>query len=459
MKFNLKRNLILIVGALIVFVVSWVRCSVAFKTGQYGVTTSMNFIEARETLGGLDAGSYMQGGMVFANGNYQDPANDFIWFLWPPGMSLANGMLIKIFGISSHPLILWSLISSILVSMLFLVLVLSFVKGGRLSKLIGFAITSIVLLTSPVQGWILDQGIMYAEGVSVVSLILCLYYLSKYQRSLRPEHMIFSSASLAIAIMMRSGNIVILYLILLGICIVFLRSVPGMLTKLNDRSISNNLKNLLLVVTAPLLTAAAWIAFRTTWLQLPPSQWVASPGNAWKGYWQRNSDFKGTGWEITAGVDNWACQVDPATCYAIHANPEANWNYFELGIRVILQKPFAFLAERLPDMWNYWILNGRWLYPPQSRIPAAVSLTEGLIFFLILVVSIISMCMTVRSNPQLILVQSSIMVGSLAPLFIYHLEGRYFIPIKLISAFILVQNLETLVGVKNRFSMKRLNQV
>jgi hypothetical protein len=94
-------------------------------------------------------------------------------------------------------------------------------------------------------------------------------------------------------------------------------------------------------------------------------------------------------------------------------------------------------------MWEYWILNGRWLYPPQSKIPASISLIEGCIFLLVLVFAIIYSVKIWSKRPELVALQIAVLLGNFLPLMVYHLEGRYFLHIKLVGVMILLQNLQT----------------
>ena len=71
-------NLIIIVGVL----------SQSLKANLYGLTTDMDFQVARATLGGHDSGSYLEGALQLLGLSEQTKLNNFVWQLWPPGMSI-----------------------------------------------------------------------------------------------------------------------------------------------------------------------------------------------------------------------------------------------------------------------------------------------------------------------------------------------------------------------------------
>lgn len=437
-RFALSR----IFASVFVFILSWTRCEIAFRTGQYGVTQEMGFMQARKVLGGLDAGSYMQGGLSLAEGTFRDPSNNFIWELWPPGMSLMNFLFIKVLGIGSSPLLIWSFFSS-LVTALLTYLLFGFLKNQKKSfQIFGIVLIAIFLISSATQGWLLDQGIMYAEGLTVLGLFLTLYFMGEFIQGHKLQNLVLSGLGLALAVFMRSVNLAIVYLLIACILTLLLLKLAQIFLKTRGKVITMVKVGALTTITAvPITLMAIWMSFRATWIPNNQYQWVTSAANSWKWYWMRDSDFKETGWGIVAGIDNWACQIDKIVCAKIYAAPDTNWDYQGLSIQAILQNPISFIVERIPHFWDYWVLNGRWLYPPQSRIPASVSLVEGLLFLCIFLFALFLIAKIWNKCYELALLQIAILFGNLLPLLIYHLEGRYFLPIKLVAVFIILQNL------------------
>ena len=425
-----------------VFLTALLRCQIAFRTGQYGVTTDMDFIESRRILGGLDAGSYLQGGISLANGTYSDPTNDFIWHLWPPGMSFVNFFYIKLFGLQQSPLILWSITSSLLLGIATYLLFGSLRNLPRYLSLIGAGLISFFLLSSSTQGWLLDQGIMYAEGFTLLGLLGSLYFFRAYLEKQTPSKLFLSGLFLTLAIFMRSVNLVIVYLLIAGLFFGLLINTFRIFQIIALVKTRFNLLALFTVLMVAMSSMTAWMAFRWTWFQQNQFEWVSTAANAWKGYWNRDADYIGTGWEIVAGVDNWACQIDKLQCLAIHKNPDISWDYRALAVRSIIENPLSFLIERCSSMWEYWILNGRWLYPPLSKIPASISLFEGVVFFLIVLFAVIFSTKIWSKRPELVVFQFAIVLGNFLPLMVFHLEGRYFLHIKLVAVMILLQNLQ-----------------
>jgi hypothetical protein len=352
-------------------------------------------------------------------------------------------MFIKVFSIDHSPLIIWALVSSLIIASLTFMLIGFTRNQTRKNQFIGVALVIIILLSSSTQGWLLDQGIMYAEGLTLLGLFTSLYFFGKFFQEQKRHYLFFSGIGLSISVFMRSVNLTIIYLLIVCLVILLILKLLRVFYKLRGSLNSRiRLHSIFALTAVPVFFMGIWMTFRATWIPNSQFQWVTSAANSWKGYWMRDSDFEGTGWEIVAGIDNWACQINKTVCDKIHDSPETNWDYQGLSIQTIIYNPLSFIAERGTHFWDYWILNGRWLYPPQSPIPASISMFEGILFLLIFFMALFLIGNIWRSKTELALLQLVIILGNFLPLLVFHLEGRYFLPIKLISGFIILQNLQ-----------------
>ena len=199
----------------IVFIFALLRCQIAFKMGQYGVTTEMNFQQARNVLGGLDAGSYLAGGLSFQVNSFRLAENNFIWQLWPPGMPIFWFAMSKIFGADSSPLLISAVMSSALLATW--VASLWFFSIRSRFKIFSRIILVFILLSSLTQGWLLDQGIMYAEGFYIFFTVLALIIIAN-NPILSTKLLISAGALIGIAAYFRAvGFTVIVFLIFLSL--------------------------------------------------------------------------------------------------------------------------------------------------------------------------------------------------------------------------------------------------
>ena len=176
--------------------------------------------------------------------------------------------------------------------------------------------------------------------------------------------------------------------------------------------------------------------FPGTWLKLNPIQWVITGDSTWKIAWQSDSQLDKSGWGITKGIDNWACHLDQIKCHLLSST--GNPRYFSEAIHVMISHPFEFLWMRINAFWHYWTLNGRWLYPPQNRLPIAFAYLEGLTFLTITFVALFLLLSSLKNKPYFSILAICSILGSTLPLFVFHLESRYFIPIKVLSIVILM---------------------
>ena len=63
-------------------------------------------------------------------------------------------------------------------------------------------------------------------------------------------------------------------------------------------------------------------------------------------------------------------------------------------------------------------------------------------FFLIVLFAVIFSTKIWSKRPELVVFQFAIVLGNFLPLMVFHLEGRYFLHIKLVAVMILLQNLQ-----------------
>ncbi len=439
----------------IVFIFALLRCQIAFKMGQYGVTTEMNFQQARNVLGGLDAGSYLAGGLSFQDNSFRLAENNFIWQLWPPGMPIFWFVMSKIFGADSSPLLISAVMSSALLATW--VASLWFFSIKSRFKIFSRIILVFILLSSLTQGWLLDQGIMYAEGFYIFFTVLALIIIAN-NPILNTKLLISVGALIGIAAYFRAvGFTVIIFLIFLSLIAAVIGFI-GYFLKLktiNKLQLSGKSKSLGIITMTAYLTTLPWVFFRETWLSTGLTKWVITGDKVWQGVWATDKQLKDSGWGITTGVDNWACHIDKLRCQEIQKNTFTDKQYFLETLKTIFTNPLDFINLRANDLWHYWELNGRWLYPPQNKIPAAYGTLEGLTYLLIFGAAMILLLRSFGKLTVLVFVELGIILGSTAPLIVFHLESRYFIPVKIVTACILILNGMPLL---NRYQSNEYNE-
>ena len=432
-RFSRNLSPLLIFG--LVFGFALLRCRIAFSTGEYGVTTSMQFSQARQTLGGLDAGSYLQGAMSLHDSSFRNTTNQFIWELWPPGLPLFEAILILVFGLGAKPLILLAITDSLLLATSTALL---WVESSYLRrKKFTFILLTLFLLSSLVQGWLLDQGIMYAEGFFVFLLTMSTINLAKFEKTKNYRYLYQSGVLLGMAAYFRAVGFTCIEIIFLGaLAMTGIALVSKSRKKESSKTHFRLAIDLLKYGLVALVVTLPWSLFRATWLHLNPVQWVVTGDSTWKVAWQTDSQLDKSGLGITKGIDNWACHLDQIKCNLLSSakNPQ----YFSQAIHVIINHPFDFLWMRITAFWHYWSLNGRWLYPQQNHLPVAFAYLEGLTSLLIVFVAVFLLFCSLSKKPHFAILSICTIFGTTLPLLVFHLESRYFIPIKVLAVAILI---------------------
>lgn len=352
------------------------------------------------------------------------------------------------FGLTTSPLLLLTIASVIMTSAIFTLLISMALKSEN--KLIMTLMITFLYFSSPVQGWILDQGLMYAEIWQVTSLFLLLIMIDKIKNT---KSLLNASILMSLSAFFRATGFTIIQISFLVFSLLFLINKYRNKKYIHDKtSIKQDLKYIFI----PLISYSfcfIWILIRDFFTNVKTFNWVIT-GSNWSGYWQSNSDLIKSGWGVTAGVDNWACQLDLLRCAALKSASDGKINYLYESIQVILNHPFEFVVMRLSHFWSYWILNGRWLYPPQNRIPEAVNYLEGSIFLFFLIISVIIAIRNIDlASSKYILIM---LFGTIAPLAVFHLESRYFIPSKILSTTYIVYSLQTHKIIWKKIDLKRV---
>jgi hypothetical protein len=277
---------------------------------------------------------------------------------------------------------------------------------------------------------------MYAEGFYIFFTVLALIIIAN-NPILSTKHLVSVGALIGIAAYFRAvGFTVIIFLILLSL-IAAVIGFTGYFLKLqtiNKLQLSGKSKSLGIIAMTAYLTTLPWVFFRETWLSTGLTKWVITGDKVWQGVWATDKQLKDSGWGITTGIDNWACHINKLRCQEIQKNTFNDKQYFLETLKTILTNPLDFINLRANDLWHYWELNGRWLYPPQNKIPAAYGTLEGLTYLLIFGAAMILLLRSFRKLTVLVFVELGIILGSTAPLIVFHLESRYFIPVKIVTA-------------------------
>lgn len=428
---RIKQKHLLILIWVFLALVSILRVRLSYALGQYGVETSQNFIEARKTLGGLDAGSYLQGAMALVEGNFNNPKFSYIWGLWPPGMPFLEAILLNIFGWNSSPLIL--LTSTTLIATNYIFYRIIILQEYSKHKLISLSLIFFLFFSAVTQGWILDQGIMYAEIYQIFFLSIILIKIANKTTIDKKECFVIGLLLFGSALFRATGYTVIQVFAVLALLSLLTFTV---LNKVKIQKIKVKIfKMYFLIASIAVSLTTIWILIRNKLFGTNSLKWVTN-GENWAWYWYKNSDLESSGWGIVKNIDNWGCYFQPHKCISMSQKLIDNKELQRDTLNFVLHHPLEFLAKRLVDMWQYWKLNGRWLYPDQNKLPASINFTEGAIFLILVFIALLVAMKTIKQPLSFMYI--SMAVGTTLPLLIFHLESRYFIPIKFLSVIYLI---------------------
>ena len=168
------RNITIKHLTLLTFILSIIVSSVRINNSIYSVIASDTFVEAFNKFGGLDAGSYLNGALqlrgILTN---VDGQFDFVWFNWPPGMSIFYYLMSFIPLFFEHALLAGAILQVLSATLIVTIIIFPLSKLGRNF----FALVGVMFffVFSPFRDWILGNGIMYAEGPAIALLVLACF--------------------------------------------------------------------------------------------------------------------------------------------------------------------------------------------------------------------------------------------------------------------------------------------
>ncbi len=419
-----------------------------FGNSSNGAVLTSTAQELFDIFGLSDSGSFLRASIELeALGGL---TSDKLWVinLWPPGMVWLNAYLSTLFG--NFFGVSYAVLTALTWSAL-----ISYVGIEALRKFgvfAAFTFSSLVLVSSPFQSWIFGWGLFYAEGFSTAAYLSALIFLIKSSRSsktsARVSLAVLSGTLFAIAAYFRASYSLIESLLLVSTILVAFITLLGHYV----RKVRHLKKPSLSLLSS---FGAAWLAMfilMEPWLRFVEESvrydrsWTVVSGNFFRGAWVDRSllpDF------LASGGGGWACIIDRVFCKEVNEFELSTGTQFpleqmqQMTVFTALGNPLEYLADRFHFMVNGWFSNEGSM--GAINLVWGTILFVGLVFFLFLALKVL-----IQGEAVIIFILATATILAL-PLFVGHIEPRYFIPIKLLV--LLIPFVITSPRNKSMFSM------
>lgn len=384
-------------------------------------------------FGGSDSGSYLGAAFdLVANGTNTD-AWAWVLNLWPPGMVWIDALILRLsplpFGVSI------GLLNAFAWSVPLAILTRAFVKT-RKALVITLLVESAVLATSPFYSWMLDEGLFYADGLSVALFLLGLSLVVNRARSSGPVEVwirdgIYVGVAFAAAIYLRAafqllpwatGALAVILLIIV------------VARRARRRPLQDLLGQLGLVATATIVIVVLMQPY-TAYLQeeRDRSRFVTLDDLVYEGVWRNNTVETSPQWAIDGGMSV-GCDIDPEKCADIQEDQAAGVEYTPEELRnslveSIVTHPVQFVGNRGGYLLHQWFADESAAYSNShtSNPP------QGLLYLAALMTAVISACILASRGRLVLLLVPFVTLSTLAPFAAVHIEVRYLIPLKIIG--------------------------
>lgn len=359
----------------------------------------------------------------------------------PPGLAIAEGFIIKMFGFD-----LFGIAYLILICALWAFALMSFFSSTSSVFLFASRIFC-MLITLQFTGfsqWMIGPGIFFTEALSTPLLILSITFLLKATKrgndTLSSAHLGLASIFLGSASLVRANFVYISYIsIIMG----FLLILSGALTKIKNskyrktKSITRFNPRYLAYGIGSLMSLAPYYSMSYNYLGMPAGA-LNSIGFHLQYAWIRplNDQFK----TIGAG---WLCEINENYCQNGFNATASFFQYARQFLETLVTFPFQVLENRLNVFGRGWF---------SGEGPGATGSYDGmaqgfLLLFLICTICILSIKSThpkIKAEATIFLV---LMIALVFPYLLTHVEVRFLIPIKILiilfSSRFLIYYLET----------------
>jgi hypothetical protein len=386
--------------------------------------------ELFEIFGLSDSGSYMRAALELQNLGGLTPDKYWVIGLWPPGMVILNAALIQVFGDGFG--VAYGLLTVTVWTALLSAFGIKILR--RFGSIAAFASSALVLASGPMQIWIFDSGLFYAEGFSTAANLSGLILLINSSRSLDRKAMIsygiFAGICFAVAAYFRSSFSLIepaLLLLTVIFSILFLLSRYSSKLRGSKSILSSSSISLGSAWITMFLLMEPWLRFTELAIRPGERYWSAVSGNFFRGAWTQRSEMPDF---LAFGGVGWACEIDPVFCEEVRVYEGSTGQLLDIGTisAMTVQTALLNLDKYLLDRWDF--ISTGWFSTEASMGNPGI-LWGSFFLFGLAVVLVLVVRETLGRN---FVVASSLFLSVIIvlPLFVGHIEPRYFIPLKML---------------------------
>lgn len=396
-----------------------------------------------ELYGFADAGSYLQAAIDLETNNANTAGWAWTLNLWPPGMVWLNALILRFSPLDIAVSV--GLISAFVWSLPFALLTRVFMTSWvRLATVV--AIELAVLGTSPFQSWMLDEGLLYADGLAAALFLLGMVLL--VGRATNAQNAagwvrdgVLAGIALAGAVYFRASYQLVPVLILVVVGALVVRWSYARLRR-RPQSL-NTRRGLVLLVSASLATVFLMAPYTAYMLvDRDRSSFVQTEELVYISVWQDPQSGDVPQWKLNGG-SALACDLDPDRCSEISDLGLDSTQLRDELVETILENPVEFVGHRVFYVAFQWFGDEThsYSYSPAdyAREPVSagsapnLNVPNGILYVAFLVVSLVASVVVVSRGDWVGLVLPAAVVALLGPFAIVHVEVRYLIPLKLLA--------------------------
>ncbi len=403
-----------------------------------------------EAYGLDDRGHYIAGGKIIVEKGFSEAQHDWRMLMWKPGMFVLHALLMLL-GKTSPTAFFMILISSSLWAKIFHKTATIITKFFRINQATAFALPLLLLLTLPQFRFVVLQHQLFAsETYAFATFFLGLLYSVNFLLTNKKTDLSKAGIFFALASYIRQSSDFIM--IFFGIILVAMYLLSYLAKRSNINLLSEEF-----VTTIKKSSLIFLVCFSLMLIGKIHDKRLISNGAdfLYMQSWLTDEQLGGSdNFVVVGGGNSAACKIAPDICEDFQKRDIANKGLDQQFLdeiitktkKTILLHPFSWLYYKMPFALQYWFNDSH------VSSGATVNTINSILLILVTGIMVLPFFATSRVNIFSSLIMCTLIIGSLIPILIFHIEPRYLFQIKIAAVLL------SIIIASDFINRRRINQ-
>ena len=374
--------------------------------------------------------------------------NEWIYGFWPPGMATLNLVVLWMETLTRLPYMFLMVLTTALIWSLILTRIFVYFENRRFGFGFGFLL---VFGLSNLFDPMVTTYILYPDALGTGFFALAALELMRATPDRNKRSGLYLRAAFFFSLAMHfraTFETISVFLILVSLVLVLGQTLlPKVLSIRLAPWRLEPARSVLIVGALSQLLTVPWRLIAGTFVRPGDFRWVAILDNSWGLRWTPAENFSEAGQYFVRGNGNFGCLNDPVRCEEIRvleeisASPYSGQGTFsqddfrDLLIQSFFEKPFTYVSERISTLL-YGFFSETW-----TQFQGDLAILESTLLFVGIFLSMYLLARRPESDFGGVLMTVLSIAGLTGILLFFHMESRYFLPVKFLILILLFYGL------------------